>query len=704
MQSLKLGAAAIDLREPVVAGAYRTVAYTYTAGHPIDDSGCLKIVFRSVGDFGIPQFDKPAAPNYCRVSTSGDCRVQPRWDSKGHTRPWGRALYIKVLGGFLNTGEQITVIFGDPSEGSPGWQIQTFCEDTFEFKTLVDPIATYEFKELPTSPVLKIVAGQPVRAVCIAPSQVETNTPFSACLKLEDRWGNPTAQVHSITHPGFPEPGVRRIAAEDHTTDLTARSNPIQVVAGPQRVHPYWGDLHGQSEETIGSNSIDSYFAFARDTARLDMTAHQGNDFQVTDELWETINDTAERYYAPGSFVTFPGYEWSGNTPLGGDRNIYFTGKGGRIVHSCTDLLPDKQSGYEIAPTVEELFTTLGKQRQPQAFAFAHVGGRYADLSMHDENIELAVEVHSAWGTFEWLVDDALRRGYRIGICANSDGHKGRPGASYPGAKKFGSYGGLTCVLAQGLTREAIFEALQSRHFFATTGNRCLVDVSLLSETGIEAVMGDVVSDIEGLPMLRVSVIGTAAVESVEVRNGTESVATLRPYGQKDLTNRVKVVWRGAEVEGRERLSTWDGQLSVQGNTILNVEPINFWNASEQPRWLGGSTVVWHSITTGGLTGLVLTLEDPLSGTLKLETTQANADCPVADIQLAPQIWPCGGLGKQIEVYRLPREQHALEFTFAIALDNLHSGDNPMYVRVTQEDGHMAWTSPIYIQVPDTTV
>ena len=89
---------------------------------------------------------------------------------------------------------------------------------------------------------------------------------------------------------------------------------------------------------------------------------------------------------------------------------------------------------------------------------------------MHDPEIELAVEVHSAWGTFEWLVDDALARGYRVGICANSDGHKGRPGASYPGAGKFGSLGGLTCLLARRLDRKNILEAIRIPSFLRHHG------------------------------------------------------------------------------------------------------------------------------------------------------------------------------------------------------------------------------------------
>ena len=52
------------------------------------------------------------------------------------------------------------------------------------------------------------------------------------------------------------------------------------------------------------------------------VTAHQGNDFEVSDVFWDTVNATTGRFYQPGAFVTFPGYEWSGNTPLGGDRNV----------------------------------------------------------------------------------------------------------------------------------------------------------------------------------------------------------------------------------------------------------------------------------------------------------------------------------------------------------------------------------------------
>jgi hypothetical protein len=697
MQHIDLGTAVIKPSEPVVAGSFTTLKFTYTAGHPIDDTGFVKLAFRFASDFGTPQFDAPQLPNYCSVATTGDCRIECRWDPKGHTRPWGRSLFLKVMGGFLDRGQEITVVFGDRSAGSPGWQMQTFCEDSFEFKTLVDPIATYEFKELPQSPTLRIVAGSPARAICIAPSQVRLGTGFTYHLKLEDRWGNPTAPPVPMTHPGFNRAGIYRLTVADKATGASAVSNPVRVSAAASRLRPCWADLHGQSEETIGTNSIEDYFTFARDYALVDACGHQGNDFQITDDFWKTIDKTTRKFYKPKRFVTFPGYEWSGNTPLGGDRNVYFASEGGRITRSCTDLLPGKTSIYRDSPTAALLFEHLKSGDGPQPFAFAHVGGRYADMQIHDPEVELAVEVHSAWGTFEWLVDDALSRGYRIGICASSDDHKGRPGASYPGAGRFGSLGGLTCILTRQLDRKQVFEALRSRHFYATTGNRSLVDVRVTTADNRQAMMGDVLDAGPGTPMLQVDVAGTAPVERVIIRNGLKTVQVLRPYGRKDLGSRIKILWSGAEVRGRARMASWDGHLQVTGNRILEAVPINLWNANCPLQKTGKNAFAWTSVTTGGVAGMIFTLENPRGGRIDLKTTQRSIRLAVSSAGLEPRVWDCGGLYKKIEICRLPDQPPPHEFSFATPLPGLVRGDNPVFICMVQEDGHMAWTSPVYL-------
>ena len=47
----------------------------------------------------------------------------------------------------------------------------------------------------------------------------------------------------------------------------------------------------------------------------------------------------------------------------------------------------------------------------------------------------------------------------------------------------------------------------------------------------------------------------------------------------------------------------------------------------------------------------------------------------------------------------LSYKHQELKRLFAIPKEHMVRGDNPLYVCVVQEDGHMAWSSPIYAVV-----
>lgn len=694
-QSNDLGKISCNIRGAVVAGSYQTCVLTYTAGFAgIDDTGSIKLVMRYATDSGRPQFDDPKAPHYVTAVASNGAHLQLRYDLKDNTRPWGKTIHVKVLQGYLRKGDKITLTLGDRSGGSPGWRMQTFLEDTFELRVLVDRYATYVYEKLPDCPTFRIKAGKPVKLMAVAPTLAEPGKKISVRYRMEDAWGNPTGKPKTITHPGFEEAGGHCIPVQDKNTGLKGESNPI-IVGNSDGFGRYWADLHGQTEETVGTNTIDDYFSFARDIACLDACSHQGNDFQITDQFWNTIQQTTQEFDEPGRFVTFPGWEWSGNTGLGGDRNVIYKEEGGIISRSSRALVSDAESIKPCSDSVEELFDQLENCNQ-DVMTFAHVGGRYADLMRHREGLETSVEVHSAWGTFEWMLEDAFREGYRIAIVGNSDGHKGRPGASYPGASTFGSYGGLTCILSERLDRDSVWEAYQARRVYATTGARIHLDVTANTNIAMGSVLD--VSKNE-LPQFRVSVQGTAPIERVEFRNAMQVLKTVRPYSAKDLSNRVKVLWQGATVRGRGRQVTWDGGLKVLRNSIRQFQTINFHNLEKACTRKSKTELEWNSLTTGGACGVILDLEKPVAGELQVETTQKKFKVPIGKLGVKGRSYDLGGLGKQISAYRLPAKNgsRAVSFDFTPKWDELKRGDNPLYVCVVQEDGQMAWSSPIYV-------
>ncbi|MEM7562813.1 MAG: DUF3604 domain-containing protein [Pseudomonadota bacterium] len=736
----KMGSATVEPSGRFEAGSYQQFTLTYTAGYfGIDDTGSLKVVHRFASDMGRPQFDNPKAPNYVTVEASNGAVLHVEYDMKRNIRPWDKTIYIKVVRGFLREGDQIIVRFGDKREGSPGMRIQTFCEDTFEFRVLVDAIATYNYVELPQQPEIAIVPGPPSLFKAILPTERTTGSAFRLCLKGEDKWGNPsdlcdqTFTLRSnLEVSGLPDrirfesgqfaqileglrvnqDGTLLVDLVDEQGALIAQSNPCKF-SQKCPLLPYWGDLHGQSEETIGTNSARDFYEFARDKAFLDICVHQGNDFQITEAFWQWLNELSAEFTEDNRFIVFPGWEWSGNTGLGGDRNVLHM-KEGRPIHRSSHALVDDLSDIESdATSANDLFEAL---KDEDCTVFAHIGGRYADIRIaHDQRIEKAVEVHSAWGTFEWLIQDAFEQGYRVGIVSNSDGHKGRPGASHPGSTKFGAYGGLTCVLAPEFSRAGIMEGLRRRHHYGTTGNRVILQTRTEFDTQARlyeddprlgnvshqmvssAMMGDILHCADETVDFTIDVRSSAPIERIDIRNGLETLEIYRPYDDSELGQRIRVIWEGSEYRGRGRETVWDGFAQLTQNQFESITPINRYNLDKKFELISNNKLEWSALTTGGFGGFEAVLKNADQGVLSINTDLVKQDIEISEIGYNELIFENGGIDRRIRVFRLPdHNPHCtVQISRKIRLNPVV--DDALYVRVTHEDGHYSWSSPIYL-------
>ena len=163
------------------------------------------------------------------------------------------------------------------------------------------------------------------------------------------------------------------------------------------------------------------------------------------------------------------------------------------------------------------------------------------------------------------------------------------------------------------------------------------------------------------------------------------------------MGRRIRVIWEGAEYRGRYRQTMWDGHARFTGNRIERVWAINFWNRDKTLEREGEDGLSWRALTTGNFGGFDAWLADGHTGALALETRLVACEVPLAEIGLDDVVFEAGGLGRRLRVFRLPDENPHRAFAFGLDAALVAGRDNPLWVKVTQEDGHVAWSSPIYV-------
>lgn len=476
---------------------------------------------------------------------------------------------VSLPAGGLRKGQTLTLILGDRSAGGTG--IGPPRDHVFNklFILYVLPAAEADDPSPAWAGGLTWHAGTDDRiiAVCTmhilgagvarlrayAPSTVRPGQPFSVLVRPEDEFGNLSSQhvgelslslnsqpLAADFHPvpdstcvraevALTAEGVYRLRIRGAAPELVTETNP--VVCSPTASPMYWGMIHGHTEMSDGTGTLDKYFQQLRSEVMLDFAAPGDHDhlWETSETYWRATCEAVKRWHAPGEFVTFLGYEWAKWRRNGdGDRNVYY----------LDDDRPMYRSDDEEYPTPPDLFAAL-READEKAIVIPHHtghGGNFCDWKDHSPEHERLVEIYQVRGSYECAPEDgnpvpersssvppypngyvrnALGLGWRVGFTGGGDDHHGHWGTEHRGQD--GHMQGLMSVQAPERTREAIFEALYNRRTVATTGKRMLLSYTVAGEP-----MGSELS-VTRTPELALSrkvsieFHGTAPVERIDV-------------------------------------------------------------------------------------------------------------------------------------------------------------------------------------------
>ncbi|MEE2657876.1 MAG: DUF3604 domain-containing protein [Candidatus Latescibacterota bacterium] len=636
----------------------------------------------------------------------------------GHFDPFNHLVELTVGEPGISAGGRITLVCG---AGAAGWQAPTFActRSDFAIALWTPSEPRWQLIAQPQGP--RTIAGPPARLLVTGPADVVEEERCVLLFSAEDEWGNLTqVDVESIILENdredfagvrfeepvaekdqtvirilcrFRRPGVFRIPFSLADTDLKATCNPIRVHSAPPDKRWFFGDLHsGQTDVGCGAGSLTAHFCHAR-VRGLQFASQQANDHYVTRARWAAIHaDTAA---ADGDgFVAFLGCEWSPPTTDGGDRNvIYGDPQHRRLMRSGRHYLNSPSDPEPDLPTALEFHEQF---RSETVILNLHVGGRPTNLEWHEPAIEPLAEIHSTHATSEWFIFDALERGFCIGITAGADGVTGRPGGDHPGHRQNRNVrSGLTAVLAEELTAESLWDAFCARRVYATTGERILLCLSVNGR-----MMGERAHTSEEEVQVNLVAEGTAAIDRVDLLCGTQ-IALSRQLAPADPDGTLRFLWSGAERRGTaaDQRCVWDGHLRIEGGRVVAERSINFQSADDGAAATdGGRELRWRSTTAGNSAGLDLRINGPDDAQVFFETGPLGFDCALGTLRSETQVRDAGGLHRQVKAGPAPDATASQSAVLSMCCPLPGPGHYPIWVRVIQVDGAVAWSTPVYLE------
>lgn len=572
----------------VVAGTCGVWEFAFSVkGAPIKAGGGILIRRYRASWFGSRmQTDDPRQDDYvsCAGSSGAELGIeivnipyaQPFWCAYLGRRAVA-GLLVKVKKGVLKLGETVKVSIGLRRPGLmtvvPNLRNDLTRRDTPKHKieVYVDCRGHGVYRKIKRELICRILSARPGRLLVAADSIVAESNKFRAVIRAEDVYGNlcsdyrgkvsvsgdNVADLPNVLNFKEKHKGVCEIKGRICATGKSARvygtdgklngiGNPMRNAKLHGKYNLYWGELHCHTNLSHdGRGDINAAYRFGRDAARLDFCAITNHTIQQypgtrlspktaawwQNVFWKEHRQAAMKFYAPGRYVPVLAQEC--HPADGGDHNIY-----------CADYraplaLPvrTRAGAVEEQKLYRKLYREVNAHR---ALIVPHVGGGAKSWDYHDAEAEPLLEVASIHGRFESFAQAAFQRGYRMGMVFGSDFHCGTPGSGgyivnpsklkMPRNHSAQFAGGLTAVLAEELTLDAVIAALREKRCYAVTGQgRMIVEFRIDDQ-----VVGREFTT-KNVPTICVSVLGHTQIRSIALVRNTAVIHEHRGATDREM-------------------------------------------------------------------------------------------------------------------------------------------------------------------------
>lgn len=424
----------------------------------------------------------------------------------------------------VKAGENIYIILGAPPKSKSdeeGSATQLFVQRRRAFAIYVCPKPKGKYEDEPSLFTLDVKGNELEQIRILTPSYVMRNKRFDITIRFEDAYGNLTnnapedtlieltydqlrenlnwklfvPETGFITLPNlyFNEPGIYTLKLTNLQNKETYYSWPIKCFAETDQ-QLLWGLLHGESERVDSTVSIESCMRHFRDERNLNF--YSTSSFESAEEtppdIWKSISQSVADFNEEDRFITFLGQQWAGTNGTEGVRQLIFNKENKQILRK-----KDLKSN-----TLKKIYRLFSEGEMISIPSFTMGKGNEYHFDNFTPEFERVVEIYNAWGSSECpstednqrpishegkkgvkeapegSIRSALSKNCRFGFVAGGLDDRGIYSEFYD-SDQLQYTPGLTAIITEEFSRDAIFKALFNRSCYATSGERIILGVNL---------------------------------------------------------------------------------------------------------------------------------------------------------------------------------------------------------------------------------